>query len=242
MRVVAIIQARTGSSRLPRKVLKVIGGATMLERVLNRVRRSATLNKVVVATTTKAGDADIVAECARLGVPVFRGSEEDVLDRYYEAAKATKAEVVVRITADCPLIDPQVVDSVVSSFLNHRPDYASNSLNRTYPRGLDVEVMSSATLSRAWREATETYQRVHVTPYIYLNPGLFSLLPVDSAGHYAQRWTVDTPEDLDFVRAIYEEFNNTDSFGWKDILKLLKQKPELLEINHHIKQKSLQEG
>jgi spore coat polysaccharide biosynthesis protein SpsF len=243
MRVVAIIQARMGSSRLPRKALRDIGGATMLARVVHRARRASLLSEVVVATTVEPEDEAIVTECDRLGTRVFRGSEDDVLDRFYRAAMTFKAEAVVRITSDCPLIDSSVIDAVVRAFSDETPDYASNSLTRTYPRGLDVEVMTIEALARAAREATEQYQRAHVTPYIYQRPDLFRLLPITEAADYSDlRWTVDTEEDLKLVRAIYERFGNDDSFGWRDVLALLADEPSLNEMNRDVQQKSLEEG
>jgi spore coat polysaccharide biosynthesis protein SpsF len=215
----------------------------MLARVVRRARRANFLDDVIVATTVESADDAIGAECKRLGVPIFRGSEEDVLDRYYRTAKAFEAESVVRITSDCPLIDPEVVEQVVWAFLNEKPDYASNSLVHSYPRGLDTEVMTMETLSRAWREAAEAYQRVHVTPYIYQNPGKFQLLAmVGEADYSGYRWTVDTLEDLSFVRALYARLGNDGNFTWRDVLTLLAQEPDLVELNRHVRQKSLQEG
>jgi spore coat polysaccharide biosynthesis protein SpsF len=243
VRVVAIIQARTGSTRLPRKVLREIGGATMLDRVVRRTKRASQLSEVVVATTVEPDDDAIVTECDRLGVQVFRGSEDDVLDRYYHAAMTFKAEAVVRITSDCPLIDSSVIDEVVRAFSGETPDYASNSLTRTYPRGLDVEVMTMEALARAWNEATEPYHRVHVTPYLYQHPDVFRLLSLKAEADYSHlRWTVDTPEDLELVRSIYERLGNDDSFGWRSVLTLLADEPSLSELNRHVPQKSLEEG
>jgi spore coat polysaccharide biosynthesis protein SpsF len=201
------------------------------------------IDTVVVATTVEPTDDAIVSESEHLMVPVFRGSERDVLDRYYQAAIAFEAEAVVRITSDCPLIEPAVVDHVIRVFIRGMADYASNSLVRTYPRGLDTEVMTLDALTRAWREAIEPYQRAHVTPYIYQNPELFHLLPVVGEDDYSNhRWTVDTPEDLEFVRAVYDRLGDTDFFGWRDVLRLLEENPDLNEINRHIPQKNLQEG
>jgi len=243
MYIVAIIQARMGSTRLPEKVMKDIGGRTMLTRVVRRAARSELIDEIVVATTTKISDNPIIAECRRLNVSVFRGDEQDVLDRYYRAAMAHHAGAVVRITSDCPLIEPNVVDLAIRAFLNERPDYASNSLKRTYPRGLDVEVVTMEALTRAWQEATEPYQRVHVTPYIYQNPDQFKLLQIENGSDYSHyRWTVDTQEDLNFVKAIYSRFGNEDAFTWMDVLSVLAVEPELAEINRHIIQKSLVEG
>ncbi len=231
-----------GSTRLPGKVLKDIQGRTMLARVVRRASRSALIDKVVVATTENKADDLILSECESLGVPAFRGSEYDVLDRYYQAAKSHSADCVVRITSDCPLIDHEVIDCIVQAFLDKRPDYASNTLASTYPRGLDTEVFSFGTLYRARQEAVEDFQHVHVTPYIYQHPERFKILSVTAKqiwSHY--RWTVDTQEDLNLVRAIYKKIDRDDDFSWRDVLELLEREPEMAKINCHIRQKSLEE-
>ena len=243
MKIVAIIQARTGSSRLPAKIFKEICGASMLSHVVNRTKLATNVGLVLVATTTETRDDRVVGECERLEVPVFRGSELDVLDRYYHAALSHHADVVVRITSDCPLIDPDVVDRVIDLFLQEGPDYASNGLVRSYPRGLDTEVFTFESLARAWREANEQYQRVHVTPYIYQHPQFFKLLPVMSGEDYGDyRWTVDTQEDLDFVRAVCDRLSPVQQIRWRQVLELLKIHPELRDINSLINQKLLHEG
>jgi spore coat polysaccharide biosynthesis protein SpsF len=232
-----------GSMRLPGKVLLDLGGDTVLARVVHRVRRSKLIGEVVIATTKDSRDDVIVSECGRLGVECFRGEEFDVLDRYYRAATSSKAEVVVRITSDCPLVDPEVSDKVIQTFLDQRPDYASNTLTRTYPRGLDTEVMTSNALARAWREAHRDYQRVHVTPYLYENPGAFKIAQVTAEqDHGDYRWTLDTPEDLAFLRAVYARMGNDDRLYWKDLLDFLEREPELVELNRHITMKALHEG
>ncbi len=243
MRTTAIIQARMGSTRLPGKVMKDLCGAPMLERVVNRTRRATSLSDVVVATTTAPADQAVVDECERLGIPCFRGNETDVLDRYFQAAKELKADAIVRITSDCPLIDPLIVDKTVSEFLSQGHDYASNTLHRTYPRGLDTEVFTFAGLERCWREATDQYQRIHVTPYFYQNPKQFHLHSVIGEHNFSMhRWTVDTPEDLQFIREIYKRLGPGDGFSWQDVLVVLQQQPELSAINQSILQKELHEG
>jgi spore coat polysaccharide biosynthesis protein SpsF len=241
--VVAIIQARMGSTRLPGKVLKDLEGDTVLARVLARAKRATAINEVIVATSDAAGDDVIVAECKRLQTKVFRGDEKDVLDRYYRAAQLFKAEVVVRITADCPLIDPELVGETVKKFLEARPDYASNALERTYPRGLDTEVFSMKALDRAWSKATEAYQRSHVTPFLYQNPAMFNVLALKGEKDYSGlRWTLDTSEDLEFLRAVYARFPGRDDFGWRDVLSLLGREPKLTELNRDVAQKDMHEG
>lgn len=243
MKIAAVIQARMSSTRLPGKVLMDLGGETVLARVVRRLRRATLIREIVVATTNSAADHSIIRECQHLSVGVFRGEENDVLDRYYHAAQCISAEGIVRITSDCPLIDPEITDNTIRAFLEHRPDYASNALQRTYPRGLDTEVMTWDALARAWREARLSYQRAHVTPYIYENPDQFDILPIRGETDYSShRWTLDTAEDLAFIRAVYDRLDNDDSFSWHDVLALLEREPELVELNRGIMQKALQEG
>jgi len=243
LKVVAIIQARMGSTRLPGKVLLDIAGKSMLARVVERLSRSKSLDQIVVATTNSPHDDDVVEECRRLSVPVFRGQENDVLDRYYQAAQSIAAEVVVRVTSDCPLIDPEVADQTIEKFLAERPDYASNCLVRTYPRGLDTEVMTAKALRQAWSEANQEYQRAHVTPYIYEHPEKFELLSVSGEQDCSQhRWTVDTPGDLELIRAIYNRLASRPHFLWRDVLALFDDEPELAELNREVAQKALHLG
>jgi spore coat polysaccharide biosynthesis protein SpsF len=243
LKVVAIVQARMSSTRLPGKVLKNLEGETVLARVVRRLRRAEGIDELLVATTDNAADDAIVAECRSCSVPVFRGDEEDVLDRYFRAAQLTKAQIIVRITSDCPLIDPEIVDKTISAFLEERPDYASNSVVRTYPRGLDTEVISFDALAKAWQTARTPYQRTHVTPYIYEHPAEFKILSVTADTDYSKhRWTVDTAEDLEFVRAIFARLKDRAAFRSRDVFDLLDREPELMELNRSIMQKALQEG
>jgi spore coat polysaccharide biosynthesis protein SpsF len=242
LNTVAIIQARMGSTRLPGKVLLDLGGATVLARVVRRLQRSQQINQIVVATTTAPADEVIVSECDRLQVPSFRGSQADVLDRYYQAARLYSAGTVVRVTSDCPLIDPTLVDETIRAFMDKRADYASNDFPRTYPRGLDTEVFTSAALERAWREARKPYEREHVTPYLYEHPEMFRLASSRGDVDYSHyRWTLDTPEDLNLLRAIYSRFDNRDDFRWHDVIALMEREPELAELNSQVLQKSLRE-
>jgi spore coat polysaccharide biosynthesis protein SpsF len=243
MKVAAIIQARMGSTRLPGKVLKDLGGESVLARVVGRVSRAKLVDEVVVATTHLPEDDVIVSECRRLGVRFFRGEVRDVLDRYFRAAQEVMAEAIVRITSDCPLIEPEITDKTIQAFIDQRPDYASNVLQRTYPRGLDTEIMTSDALARSHREAKAPYEREHVTPYIYENPGVFTLLSVKGEKDFSShRWTVDEPEDLLFLRAVYEAMNNRDYFSWLDVLSLLERDPSLVELNRHVMQKTLHQS
>jgi spore coat polysaccharide biosynthesis protein SpsF len=243
MRIVTIVQARMRSSRLPGKVMLDLNGMTVLARVVQRLKRTELTGDIVVATTRHPSDDVIVNECARIGVDVFRGDEDDVLDRYYCAAQAFKADAIVRITSDCPLIEPEITGKTIQAFLDEKPDYASNTLHRTYPRGLDTEVVTLEALKEVWKMARKAYQRSHVTAFIYENPELFKLLSIRACEDYGrQRWTLDTPEDLEFMRAIYEQLAHSEKFGWRETLALLERKPELLDLNSHVAQKALQEG
>lgn len=242
---VAIIQARTGSSRLPRKVLKDLAGRTVLERVVRRTQRCREIDQVVVATSTAADDDAVVAECQKLEVPCYRGSEQDVLDRYLGAATAHAAEICVRITSDCPLIDSEVSAHIIRSFRQASPpvDYASNKIPQSYPRGLDTEVFTLDALKRAHSLAREPYERTHVTIYMYEHPEQFKLLSIVSDVDRADwRWTVDTQEDLEFVNAIYTRLGGDGMFGWQDVVALLEREPGLRDINSHIRQKAVREG
>jgi spore coat polysaccharide biosynthesis protein SpsF len=236
--VVAIIQARTGSTRLPGKVLMDISGKPMLTRVLERTKRAKLVRDVVVATTINHVDDPISHLCQAGGWPSFRGSEEDVLDRYFQAAQAYHVDLVVRITSDCPLVDPDLVDLIVQTFLDDRRfDYVSNTLSRSFPRGLDVEVITFSALSKAWEQDKNPRLREHVTQYIVRHPEMFKLHGVRNSEDYsAMRWTVDTNEDLEFVRTIFAYFGH-DRFTWLDVLSAIREHPQWLEINRHIAQK-----
>ena len=238
--ITAIIQARASSTRLPGKVLEDVAGQPMLVRVVNRTRRAKTLNSIMVATTTEPADDAIVHLCEKQGWSCFRGNKEDVLDRYYKAALVSKASVIVRITSDCPLIEPDIIDRVINEFLAYYPevDYVSNALIRTFPQGLDVEVMSFDILRKTWRECNNPAWREHVTPYIWRHPDKFKIQNVANDIDYSHmRWTVDTVEDLTFIRKIYDHFQN-DNFTWREVLHLLEMHPEWLEINRHVQQKA----
>ncbi len=228
---------------MPGKVLMDIAGQTTLAHVIHRLLRCNFINEVVVATTTDPADDAIVEECLRRPVGVFRGSQEDVLERYYQAAQAAGAETLVRITSDNPLIDPGVTGQAIKEFLELQPDYASNAILHHYPAGLDTEVMTFEALERCYWAAAKPYQRAHVTPYIYENPDLFKIHAVRGEGNYRHyRWTLDTPEDLEFIRSVYSAFEGRDDFSWRDVLGLLERRPELAELNRNIQAKALEEG
>lgn len=265
-RTVAIIQARMGSSRLPGKVLQDIGGKPMLQWVVTRTRRAAQVHQVMVATTDDPTDDRIADFCAEHSVPCYRGSTFDVLDRYYQAARSQLAEIVVRITADCPFIDPGLIDRTLDAFFGRfqkqdkligtRPanlpvptrrfpfDFVANRLpppfGRTYPIGLDVEVCTFSGLELIWDRANEPFEREHVMPYFYEEPGRFGVLLLnhtEDLGHL--RWTVDTPQDLEFARQVATRFNGRDDFTWLELLDLVRREPQLAAINANVQHKSM---
>lgn len=226
IRVVAVIQARVASRRLPKKMLKLIEGQTMLGRVVSRIKLAKTVDEVVVATSISKSDDAIEKLCREKEWAWFRGNEQDVLDRVYKASLYYRADAVVRITGDCPLIDPEVIDAVVGRFLSRYPeiDYGSNLLPRTYPRGLDTEVVRIGTLGREWHNGEKW--REHVTLNIRKNPQLYRICNVANEVDYSyMRWCVDTVEDLKFARKVYAHFKD-NHFGWQDVVRLLEKYPE----------------
>jgi spore coat polysaccharide biosynthesis protein SpsF len=262
MKTVAIIQARMGSSRLPGKVLLDIAGKPMMQRVIERTQRAHSLDSVTVATTTDPTDDPVAAFAASIGIPCTRGSLHDVLDRYYQAAKTHQADVIVRITADCPVVDPEVIDQTVRLVTeNSAFDFSCNRLpppfGRTFPIGLDVEACTFAALQRAWQESTETFHREHVMPFIYegtrlalrtpriaegVSPRGFRIAQLHHQPDYGSlRWTVDTPEDLVFMREIFTRLGNKTDFTWYDVLEIIQQHPELAQINAAVRHKTMTE-
>jgi spore coat polysaccharide biosynthesis protein SpsF len=257
--VVAIIQARMSSSRLPGKVLLDIAGQPMLARVVARTSRATSVDQVLVATTTDASDDPVAACCDSMGISYTRGSLHDVLDRYHQAASQAKADAVVRITGDCPVIDPALIDDCVKALLDGSFDFTCNRLpppfERTYPIGLDTEVCTFTALEKAWNESTETFHREHVMPYLYegvklsafsrqLSKGIsqrgFRIAQLHHDPDYGQmRWTVDTPEDLEFMREVYARIGGNDDFTWRDVLHLVQEEPELAAINSSVRHKTL---
>jgi len=246
MKAVALIQARMGSTRLPGKVLQDIGGMSMLARVVRRTARSQYLSRSVLVIPSEAKDDCLQQAAETLGLACFRGSENDVLDRYYQAACAYGADPIVRITADCPLIDAELIDQALERFTSSQPtsDFLVAGWETGFPRGLEVEIASLKALTHAWQEAQLPYQRTHVFPYLYENPNRFQLSQLNNSENLneAMRWTVDTPEDLEFVRSVYQRFDNRDDFSWRQVTALLQQEPELAEVNKHVRQKEIQEG
>lgn len=247
MRVVAIIQARMGSSRLPGKVMKSLGGKPVLAHVIERVRAVPQLDEIVVATTVQAEDDVIASAAGTLGTRVFRGSEQDVLDRYYQAARTARAGTVVRITSDCPFLDPVLVGAMVERFISAQrddargPDYMSNTLSRSYPRGFDAEVFAFSALERAWREAAAPAEREHVTPYIYGHPELFKLAehvgPVDLSKY---RLTLDTDDDWRLLLTLCNALEcGKRMLASDELIAFFEAHPEVARLNAHVQQNTV---
>lgn len=261
LRTVVIIQGRMSSSRLPGKILADIAGQPMLQRVFIRTARAATVTEAIFATTTDPSDDPVAEYCGFSGIPCTRGSLYDVLDRYYQTARQAKADVVVRVTADCPVIDPGLIDDVVKTLLEGEYDFVCNRLpppwHRTYPIGLDVEACMFSRLEKAWMEANEPQHREHAMPYFYegvelspisrhrsegISPRGFRIALLNHSTNFGDyRWTVDTPEDLEFIRQVYSRFDGRDDFGWKEVLDLVHNEPQLMQINAGVKHKSLKD-
>jgi len=260
-RVIAIIQGRMTSSRLPGKILADLAGQPMLQRVFLRTSRAATVTETIFATTTDPSDDPVGEYCDFSGIPHTRGSLYDVLDRYYQTAEQAKAEVVVRVTADCPVIDPTLIDAVVNILIEDENDFACNRLplpwHRTYPIGLDVEACTFDVLEKAWKQAKEPQHREHAMPFIYegvelttvnrqlqtgLSPRGFKIALLHHTTDFGNyRWTVDTREDLEFMRQVYARFDGRDDFSWKEVLELVHSEPELMKINAAVQHRTLKD-
>ena len=249
------------SSRLPGKILADIAGQPMLGRVYLRTSRAASVAGTIFATTTDPSDDPVAEYCEFSGIPFTRGSLYDVLDRYYQTARQARADLVVRVTADCPVIDPALIDDVVNTLLDGKYDFACNRLpppwQRTYPIGLDVEACTFQVLENAWKEADEPQHREHVMPFFYegaqlsaisrqlsegVSPRGFRIALLNHTTDFGEyRWTVDTPQDLEFIRQVYSRFQGRDDFSWKDVLDLVHREPDLMKINAGIRHKTLKD-
>ena len=234
--IVCIIQARFSAKRLPGKVLFGLEGKTVLERVVERVKKSRLIHEVAVATSINQKDSKIVKLCSVKRIRVYCGSEDDVLDRYFQAARLLEAGHIVRITADCPLIDPLLIDKVIRLHLKNKSDYTSNTLKETFPDGEDVEVFRFGALKQAWENAGFFSEREHVTAYIRKHPKSFKLVNLACHNDFSsKRWTLDEKADYKFIRLIYKRlYRKNRIFGIKDILGLLKRHPEYERINNGI--------
>lgn len=247
MKVVCIVQARVGSTRLPGKVLKKICGKTVLEHDINRLKLVANIDEIVIATTVEKQDDKIVDEAKRLGVKYFRGSEEDVLSRYYYAAKENNADLVIRVTSDCPCLDYVIIKDMIDMFIykycNEDVDYLNNVIDRTFPRGYDVEIFSFRALEEAFNKAYKKYEREHVTPYLYdINNG-FKIVSYKNSKDYSKyRLTLDTYEDLQVISTIYDSlFYSKGYFLLSDVVDFLEKNQDIAKINQEIRQKTLEE-
>lgn len=232
--ILCILQARFSSSRLPGKVLQPILGRPMLERQIERIKRANRINRTILATSTEKSDDAVAALATNKGIDCFRGSLNDVLDRFYQAARLLAPEHIVRLTGDCPLIDPAVINSTIEYYLEYGYDYVSNALSPTFPDGLDVEVFRFSALETTWREAEFSSHREHVTLFINQSPDRFRVGNYSHEGNNLAhlRWTVDESEDLEFVRRIYESLHpQNPAFSMLDVLSLLEKDPKLLNIN-----------
>lgn len=231
--ILAILQARMSSTRLPGKVLKPILGRPMLSLHIERIRRAVQLHTILVATSSEVSDNPIAELCEKEGIACHRGSLNDVLDRFYTAAKKYQPEHVVRLTGDCPLADSTIIDQVVAHHLKNGFDYTSNCRPPTFPDGLDVEIFRFSVLEQAWKEGIKPYEREHVTPFIWQQPERFKLSNVTAAKDLSHmRWTVDRAEDLAVVTKVYETlYSKNPAFGFSDILTFIKEHPEIQKMN-----------
>ena len=237
-----IIQARLGSTRLPEKVLKPISGRPMLQLLLERVQVCQNVGKIVVATTTAAADDRLAEYCETEQIVCFRGSQENVLERYLQAAALFGIDPLVRITGDCPLVDPNLIEMLIEKHQVEQNDYTSNVITRTFPRGLDAEVVNYATLERVKALADEPHYFEHVTLYIYTHPELFQLSNLSASKEFAHpefRLTVDTAEDFQLMEQIYQRLYQGSPIDNRLVLKLLQDDPELASLNRHIQQKKV---
>lgn len=241
LNTVAIVQARMGSTRFPRKVMRPITGVPVIGLLVERLSRACLVDQIILATSTDSANDPLEKYIEQQGYPVFRGDEEDVLDRYFQVAKEVDADVIVRITGDCPLLDPSVVDTVIRARESEGVDYASNVFPPTYPNGLDVEVFSFKALEQAWREASAPHAREHVTPYLR-ESGKFTHYNVShSEDLSSERWVIDEPEDLQVAEAVFEHFHPHRDFGWLDVLRFSKSSPERFAANkHHVRNQGSQ--
>jgi glutamate-1-semialdehyde 2,1-aminomutase len=234
LKTVAIVQARMGSTRFPNKVMRTICDTPMIGLLLDRLANSNLIDQIVLATSEDPRNDSLAKYVCKLGFSVYRGSEDDVLDRYYHAAKEAGADSVVRITGDCPLVDPAIVDKAIAKLKKEDVDYVSNTSQLTYPDGLDIEVFTFLALETAWKQAKAPQEREHVTPFIR-ESGKFSLANlVHDTDHSEERWTVDEPEDFEVIQKIFEHFHPRRDFSWSEVLTLRKEQPKWFMANRHI--------
>jgi len=237
--ILAIVQARMGSTRLPGKVLMEINGKPLIEILLNRLSKSNKIQKIIIATSIDKNNDPLVEKVNKIGFEVYRGSEENVLKRYFEAASLFKARAVVRITGDCPIIDPQIVDKVINLYEKNNIDYASNINPPTYPDGLDVEVFSFESLEEAYLKAKNKEEMEHVTPYLRNNPELKQKNLINNIDFSSERWTVDKIEDFEVIKNIINHYKINTDFTWEEIINLKKSHPDYFKSNKNFKRSNL---
>lgn len=239
-KVVAIVQARMESTRLPGKSLLDIAGKPLLQHVIERLSRAERIHEIVVATTDAPIDSPLFEMARQWGVSAIAGDRADVLARYLAAARATGADVIVRVTGDCCLIDPVLSDDVVAAYFDSNAEYASNWLNRRFPRGADTEAFSRESFERVALHATEPYEREHATPYYYYHPEEFRMVSIEAEGEMAWpdlRLCVDTEDDLRLIREVFDRLGPDNTFSIRDVVRLLRREPALASINAHVQQK-----
>jgi spore coat polysaccharide biosynthesis protein SpsF len=234
-KITCIIQARTNSSRLPNKVLLKLSNTPVIVHIIDRIKKSTLVEQIILATSINFNDQILLDIANDNQITSFKGNELDVLDRFYNAAKKYDADIIIRITGDCPLVDFILIDKMLKKFLENNFDYVSNTIERTFPDGLDIEIFTFSTLEKAFSEATLVSEREHVTPYIIKNPKLFKLFSytnIENLSHL--RWCLDEASDYEMLQKIYQEFESDKFFSTTDVLKLLRKKPEISKINFEI--------
>lgn len=247
MKVVCLVQARVGSTRLPGKILKEICGKTILHHEIDRLKKCKEIDEIVIATTDKEDDDKIVNEAKKLSVKYFRGSENDVLSRFYYSAKENNADIIVRVTSDCPCIDFEILDKMLiyfkEKYKEKQVDYLSNTIKRTYPRGYDIEIFTFSALEKSYINAKKEYEREHVTPYIYDKTNNFLKLSFENKEDYSKyRVTLDTIEDFIVIKNIFENlYYKNPYFKLNDVVQYLNNNLHIVDINKHIEQKKLGE-
>ena len=247
MKVVCLVQARVGSTRLPGKILKEICGKTILYHEIDRLKKCKEIDEIVIATTDKEDDDKIVNEAKKLSVKYFRGSENDVLSRFYYSAKENNADIIVRVTSDCPCIDFEILDKMLiyfkEKYKEKQVDYLSNTIKRTYPRGYDIEIFTFSALEKSYINAKKEYEREHVTPYIYDKTNNFLKLSFENKDDYSEyRVTLDTIEDFIVIKNIFENlYYKNPYFKLNDVVQYLNDNLHIVDINKHIEQKKLGE-
>jgi len=232
--IVAIVQARMGSTRFPNKVMQLIDEVPLIEILLHRLSKSQQINKIILATSKDPRNQPLIDHVKTLGYSVYQGSENDVLDRYYQAAREAQATEIVRITGDCPLISPDLVDQLIKLFHSEKADYASNTNPPTYPDGLDISVCTFKALEAAWSQADTDFDREHVMPFI-INSDEFHIVNLYNSKDFSkERWTIDEPEDLNVIKCIFGYFAPRIDFSWQEVMQLRNSHPEIFMENQHL--------